>query len=167
MENFAQTLKQALFNNEAFTKSLSKYRAKVRILSKSSNKYLVNDVIDIACVVLTDILRDVEMHRDIMWELIYDCDTNYLDAMSIECQFYQWVGGSIYEHCYSLIQTCYFMDNNVRYGNVVMLDQLAGLGTRAAMKEDMQLMKKYLYIFRNVLFEIISEIHPEMEYIKI
>ncbi len=171
MESFIQELKNALYKDEAFTEALLMYRAKVRVSSKSCNRCLAYDVIDRACMILSNVLTDI-VDIDMNTMYLLNCDAlSYYNGESVEirCNFYEsrvYRIGRRIQYCACVKQTSYLEKNNVIvYGNVVM-DNYPALYIEDTMKKDMQEMKKYLYIFRNVLFEIIKEIQPEMKFIK-
>lgn len=168
MENFAQTLKQALYEDTYFEMLLLHYKRMVIFLPKIAISFFINDVMDRMFSIFTNLLTDIEKHGDITWVLTYGSNSDwYGEAVGIECKFYRHVGKHEYEHCTSLILNCYFeSDHKVRYGRVVMFDEFRWLGENDNLKE-VQEMKKYLYIFRNVLFEIIKEIQPEMQFRRI
>lgn len=170
MENFIQELKNALYKDEAFVGALLRYRAKVRISSKSCNHHLAYDVIDRACMILSNVLTDIDMNT----MYLLNCDAlSYYNGESVEirCNFYESIVyklsvGRKIQYCACVKQISYLEKNNVIvYGNVVM-DNYPAIYIEDKMRKDMQKMKKYLHIFRNVLFEIIKEIQPEMKFIK-
>lgn len=168
MGNFAQTLKQALYEDTYIAKVLRAYKRLVNDLPQTADSFFINHVIDRMFSIFTNLLTDIEKHGDITWILTYGSNSDwYGEAVGIECEFYRHVGKHEYEHCTSLILNCYFeSDHRVRYGRVVMFDEFRWLGKNDNLKE-VQEVKKYLYIFRNVLFEIIKEIQPEMQFRKI
>lgn len=171
IESFIQELKNALYKDEAFVEALLKYRAKVRISSKSCNQHLAYDVIDRACMILSNVLTDI-VDIDMKTMYLLNCDIHsYHNAEDVEirCNFYEstvYRIGRRIQYCACVKQIWYLEKNNVIvYGNVVM-DNYPAIYIEDTMKKDMQEMKKYLYIFRNVLFEIIKEIQLEMKFIK-
>lgn len=169
MESFIQELKNALYKDEAFIEALLKYRAKVRISSKSCNHYLAYDVIDRAGMILSNVLTDI-LDMKTMYLLNYDVLSYHnAEGVEIRCNFYEstvYRIGRRIQYCACVKQIWHLEKNNlIVYGNIVM-DNYPAIYIENPMKKDMQKMKKYLYIFRNVLFEIIKEIQPEMKFIK-
>ncbi len=169
MESFIQELKNALYKDEAFVGALLRYRAKVRISSKSCNRCLAYDVIDRACMILSNVLTDIV---DIDTMYLLNCDAfSYYNGESVEirCNFYEsrvYRIGRRIQYCACVKQIWHLEKNNlIVYGNVVM-DNYPVIYIEDTMKKDMQEMKKYLYIFRNVLFEIIKENQRKMKFIK-
>lgn len=160
MEQFAQTLKQAFYNSGAFTVTLFRYQTKVRKKHKTASQFLAFNLFDRACTVLSYVLSD----RDMNTLNFLDCEAwscCSIETVMIECRFYKNV-----KHCATVREVFYIKKNEITYRNVIM-DNYPAIYIEDAMKKDMQEMKKYLYIFRNVLFEIIKEIQPEMKFRKI
>lgn len=172
MKNFVQELKNAFYEDKGFVEALLRYQIKVKISSKSCNHYLAYDVIDRACMILSNVLTDI---LDMKTMYLLNCDAlSYHNAEGVEirCNFYETtvykssVGRKI-QYCACVKQISYLEKNNVIvYGNVVM-DNYPAIYIEDKMQKDMQEMKKYLYIFRNVMFGIIKEIQPEMKFRKI
>ena len=171
MEQFIRELKNALNSNELFTEALLRYGIKVRISSKSSNHYLAYDVIDRACMILSNVLTDI-VDIDMKTMYLLNCDIHsYHNAEGVEirCNFYEstvYRIGRRIQYCACVKQIWHLEKNNVIIYNDVVIDDYPAIYIKNSMKRDMQEMKKYLYIFRNVLFEIIKEIQPEMKFIK-
>lgn len=171
MEQFIRELKNALNSNELFTEALLRYGIKVRISSKSCNQHLAYDVIDRACMILSNVLTDI-VDIDMKTMYLLNCNIHsYHNAEGVEirCNFYEstvYRIGRRIEYCACVKQIWHLEKNNVIIYNHVVIDDYPAIYIKNPMKRDMQKMKKYLYIFRNVLFEIIKEIQPEMKFIK-
>lgn len=167
MEDFAQIFKQALYENACITETLSDYKRLVISSPQTAVWYFANTIMNTAFGVFADLLKDFEKQEDIKWGLIYDSDSErHTHDVEIKCKFYRRVEKE-YEHCTTLIMNCCFCsyDYEVVYRRVVMLDKGPWYGKNDKLKE-VQLMKQYLSDFRNVLFEIIKEIQPEMVFTK-